>query len=557
MQVQHQQPPAVIASTASVPTAVHSSQQVQISSSTPIPEGEELDVKDETKATKKKKTTGTKRKAKTTSSTTDSPSTEQDGAADEKPPATKRVKKTKKESTKTTKKGATTTKDSNDQAGSTVPDAEAKKEVIEVDEHGVEKGALNEYLPKDEMGKVSFVSQLVVDSDVISNESVKTTNAMRSAFKDGTVNRPSVLSRTKEGSDDFTSFSFGDEDDTGTEGESKAAILSVMDKAILHDAKVQALCKQVLSPLRMNYTPKAIAALSDGMQSHFRTLIESAIGAFLKRTNRKAMEHFNQMDKILSSTVSVPNSSAENSSTVTLQPGEVKPDMMASYALMFAPDERERIAEELSNEKELLANRQIEVESSLRDHLQQAAELLKKGQKKSTKADTATDLDANVPWWTKEAELEKRGKLTWEQLAISRLKHKVAALHDLGPKTRKKPRKEKTTEEGKTDAGQTMDVDETGQSDNIEENVVATSTSEEVQSKESSNTSPHSKSPFPNYDINDSTEEDSSTKTVYRVTFDDARVALAKHTGRRHLRGDHYSEAYGNVLKMALSASQN
>lgn len=44
-----------------------------------------------------------------------------------------------------------------------------------------------------------------------------------------------------------------------------------------------------------------------------------------------------------------------------------------------------------------------------------------------------------------------------------------------------------------------MDVDETGQSDNIEENVVATSTSEEVQSKESSNTSPHSKSPFPNY----------------------------------------------------------
>lgn len=58
-------------------------------------------------------------------------------------------------------------------------------------------------------------------------------------------------------------------------------------------------------------------------------------------------------------------------------------------------------------------------------------------------------------------------------------------------------------------------------------------------------------------DVNDSTEEDSSTKTVYRVTFDDARVALAKHTGHRHLRGDHYSEAYGNVLKMALSASQN
>jgi hypothetical protein len=39
--------------------------------------------------------------------------------------------------------------------------------------------------------------------------------------------------------------------------------------------------------------------------------------------------------------------------------------------------------------------------------------------------------------------LEKEGVLSWEQIALARLKLKVAARHDLGPKARKKPRKEK------------------------------------------------------------------------------------------------------------------
>ena len=42
--------------------------------------------------------------------------------------------------------------------------------------------------------------------------------------------------------------------------------------------------------------------------------------------------------------------------------------------------------------------------------------------------------------------MEKEGALNWEQLALSRLKLKVAAKHDLGPKARKKPRKEKAGE---------------------------------------------------------------------------------------------------------------
>jgi hypothetical protein len=40
----------------------------------------------------------------------------------------------------------------------------------------------------------------------------------------------------------------------------------------------------------------------------------------------------------------------------------------------------------------------------------------------------------------------KEGVMTWEQLAQSRLKHNVAAMYDLGPKARKKPRKEKIVE---------------------------------------------------------------------------------------------------------------
>ena len=42
--------------------------------------------------------------------------------------------------------------------------------------------------------------------------------------------------------------------------------------------------------------------------------------------------------------------------------------------------------------------------------------------------------------------LEQEGLLGWEQLALSRLKHKVAAQHDLGPHARKKPRKERAAE---------------------------------------------------------------------------------------------------------------
>lgn len=42
----------------------------------------------------------------------------------------------------------------------------------------------------------------------------------------------------------------------------------------------------------------------------------------------------------------------------------------------------------------------------------------------------------------KQETLEKEGALSWEQLALTRLKMKVAVQHDLGPRARKKPRKE-------------------------------------------------------------------------------------------------------------------
>lgn len=45
-----------------------------------------------------------------------------------------------------------------------------------------------------------------------------------------------------------------------------------------------------------------------------------------------------------------------------------------------------------------------------------------------------------------QASMMKEGVMTWEQLAQSRLKHNVAAMYDLGPKARKKPRKEKIVE---------------------------------------------------------------------------------------------------------------
>ena len=44
--------------------------------------------------------------------------------------------------------------------------------------------------------------------------------------------------------------------------------------------------------------------------------------------------------------------------------------------------------------------------------------------------------------------MEKSGSLSWEELALARLKHKVSAKHGLGPKARKKPRKEKTPVDG-------------------------------------------------------------------------------------------------------------
>lgn len=45
------------------------------------------------------------------------------------------------------------------------------------------------------------------------------------------------------------------------------------------------------------------------------------------------------------------------------------------------------------------------------------------------------------------------------------------------------------------------------------------------------------------------------TRTEYRLTHQDARAALAKHTAQRHLRGEVHCAAYGNVLKIAKNVA--
>jgi hypothetical protein len=167
-------------------------------------------------------------------------------------------------------------------------------------------------------------------------------------------------------------------------------------------------------------------ALSDGMQSHFRTLVESAIASYHKRTNRKAMEHHKQMEAILSSTVTTPNPSSvesvnsnpSESASLSLSAGAVKPDNRAFYALLFGPDVAQRVAAEGAAHAERMLRVSEVVEEKLREQLEQADESFKRGQKKTTKgtekrADGSSSTvagggtvksvaDAGIPWWKKE-----------------------------------------------------------------------------------------------------------------------------------------------------------
>lgn len=273
----------------------------------------------------------------------------------------------------------------------------------EVDDNGLEKVSLDELMPKGATGVQSFASELVVSEGDVRSEAKKTTDTMRRAFKEGDLTMPSVLSRTKGRLDEF-SMVFGapeEEEEGGDEGAP-----TVMDKALLHEAKAQALCQQVLTPRGMNYTKEAVASLSDGIQSHFRTLIESAIAAFHKRTNRKAIEHYNQMEELLSSRITI--SSPSGSAPTTLQPGEVKPDNVGCYAMLFGQDEAKRASTESSELRERLRAQIAEVDDRIREYLQQADEALKKGSKRSAKfADkdkggSTSAVEDSVPWWKKE-----------------------------------------------------------------------------------------------------------------------------------------------------------
>ena len=341
------------------------------------------------------------------------------------PPPAKKAKRTaapKKDTAKNKSKSGTAKNSSDTSRVAATPAADVKKEPPEVDEHGVEKGAMGDYLPKDELGMVSFVSELVLSEADVRNETKKTTETMRRVFTDGDLTMPSVLSRTKDGSGGFSTYSFGgggeDVDIT------KPDVVSVMDKKLLHDAKAQEIFQQVLSPLTMNYTKEALTALSDGIQSHFRTILESSIAAHLKRTNRKAMEHFCQMEKILSSTVNASPSSL-TSPALSFSSGDVKPDNIASYALLFGPDESARVASECSEMKQKFSIHRTALEGSMKELLQQADESLKRGQRKLVKAvpekraetgggggtdssqggsngAVANSNDDSVPWWIKE-----------------------------------------------------------------------------------------------------------------------------------------------------------
>ena len=354
----------------------------------------------------------------------------------QKQPPLKKARKTpgpKKETAKSKKMAAAAAKLAAEQSGGVdgastdgnraSVDTESKKDIL--DEHGLERVDVDDFVPKEVSGVSSFVSEKVVSEESCAVEAKKTTESMRRAFKEGDPTMPSVLSRTKEGDGgEFSMFSFGAPEGggaaAGTGSSDKESVgLSVMDKLLLHESKAQALCKEVLSPRGMNYTKEAMSALADGMQSHFRSLIESAIASYHKRTNRKAMEHYKQMDTALSSTLTIPNANSADGtsgSTVCLSPGTIKPDNTSFYALLFGPDVAAAVAAEKVAKTEKIRVTSAAVLEQLREVLEQTDEALKKGQKKTMKGvEKRTDsvgavgggnvknaTDDNVAWWKKE-----------------------------------------------------------------------------------------------------------------------------------------------------------
>ena len=211
----------------------------------------------------------------------------------------------------------------------------------------------------------------------------------------------SVLSRGNSTEDSTPNFPPINATETASPRDKK---VSVVDKKLLHDSKSQLLFKRVLSPRGMNYTAEAQSALADGIQCHFRSIIESAISAYHKRTNCKAMEHFKQMRNVIASAETVPSPSG--STSMTLHPGEVKPENRACYGMLFGDNIAERLAAECSSQKARVREARVAAEESLREHLTQADEMLKKVQKKSGKSEKSVDGEGNVvdgvPWWKRE-----------------------------------------------------------------------------------------------------------------------------------------------------------
>ena len=346
----------------------------------------------------KKKGVGKKRKAQESG---DSKNDSEIGGGGEKPPPAKKTKKTTaaKKEKKEPAKGRGKKKDGDNGAGgsATASSGTESSKKNEEDENGLIKSSFDEYFPG--KGLFTSASEQVLNEASCNNEEQITTNNMRETFVDKKMR--SVLSRGNSTEDSTPNFPPINATETASPLDKK---VSVMDKKLLHDSKSQLLFKRVLSPRGMNYTAEAQSALADGIQCHFRSIIESAISAYHKRTNCKAMEHFKQMSNVMASAETVPSPSG--STSMTLHPGEVKPENRACYGMLFGDNIAERLAAECSSQKARVREARVAAEESLREQLTQADEMLKKVQKKSGKSEKHVDGEGNVvdgvPWWKRE-----------------------------------------------------------------------------------------------------------------------------------------------------------
>lgn len=386
-----------------------------------------------------------------------------------------------------------------------------------VDEHGLERVNIDDVLPK---GQSSVRESVLPDKD-INGETMDMYATMR---KDLGAERAYVLSRSADG---------------GTLV-SKAKP-SVMDKRLLHRLRAGPLFAKVLEPLGMNFTVESLSLLADGVQSHFRTLLESTIAAFHRRTNRKAMEHYAYLEKLMSP---ARLSESEPGSASASESGEgegLRPEYQSSFALMFGPNVSEAAAVEYENRQARLDRQLAELEAPVSEQLRQADEAQRKSKKAKGAEKSSVEVlrDEGAPWWKREEALEGRGQLSWRQLALSRFKHKISAKYELGPKARKKPRKDKAgAEEGKEGGTEATAMEVTGGSD--EQNHGETD-----RDRGSASNNPFSAVMAPAQ----------GGVAKYQLAEVDARVALAKLTSQCHFRGGKHCESYGKSLAVSNVSS--